>query len=502
MSSAVYTVSEWRPSDAQTFEEAKKALTGQLRSNDEGYLLPGAHHDGTVLHNVICALDPDTKPEQIHKLFNPAWGEGISVVRLQDIDVSRMLQTSESRKAALKALSGNIKNELVDSRISVGPQLAGEGNHDAEDDEWECGFDGEFAMAGLFSAMEDRAPAHQTRTARLGTTRGHPAHYLVVRAGAGRAAEEFHGKLVEQLTKGSSIEEALSTIAKDLKVEGGSDGLLKRLVSCGRRNRARLILKVANAFGIQAELMTSLDHGSHPNHATKQMAALDVDTVTNIFERSGVASGETGRNNYMAYFAGTTAPKSSQGVVICSNVAEGFILFRPPTNATEGASIRSLTTMTIQNTTYGSIPYTSEMLVRDNVLVKEIEELHIQQLKSRPVQHEAAQASELASVHPDAEWIDQHFIWHTPNSNRRRQASQREDADLSMIMSRFEPPSLWGTYAPHGYASWGHTMAIHELSTLRLRPELVLLAGSELAKLRGAARAVSSQLNIRSVSVQ
>jgi hypothetical protein len=367
------------PCDDVEAAKARKApkaiLTERLRPTDEGYLLPGTHHDGS-LRNVILALDPEAKAGQVYQLWNPAWAEGIAVVRLGDTSVTRLLATSDSRKEALASLRATIKNELVDSRVSVGPRLSAAGNHDHEDDDWECGFDGEHCSAGLYSAMEDRAPSQQGRTARLGTTRGHPAHYLVVRAGAGKAAEEFHGKLIERLGHGSSIEEALIGIAEEMKLEGGVEGLLKRLTAAGKRNRARIMLKIATALGIEAELMTSLDHGSNPSHGTRQMAALDVDTVTNVFERSGVASGESGRNNYIAYFGGTTAPKSSQGIAICSNVAEGFFLFRAPTNAIEGSSVRSSSTMAIQNNTYGSIPFTSELLVRDSSIMSELEQTY------------------------------------------------------------------------------------------------------------------------------
>lgn len=509
MTSAVYAISEWRPLRGEQYERVKQVLVDKLRSTDEAYLLPGAHLDDQALRNVILALDPDAAPEKTIQLLSSQWAHGVAIVRLGNVAVEMLMATPQRREISLRILSECVANELTNSKTSVGPQLRADGNHDLEEDEWECGFDSEQCCAGLYSAMEDRAPSKQGRVARLGTTRGHPAHYLVVRAGAGKAAEEFHGRLIDHLSRGSSLQASLENIASEIGAEGGVDGMLKRLTSAGRRNRARIMLKIGTALNISADMMTALDHGANVAQGTKQMAALDVDTVTNVFERSGVANGDAARSNYYAYYASTTAPKSSQGVVVCSNVAEGFVLFRPTVgtgnDATEASINRAGSTMRINNNTYGSIPFVSESLHSDSEIFKLVEDSYVNQIErcsSASCRKSAKKektpgpylptnlASTVASMHPDVEWIDQHFTWHTSSGAPRRRAATHDDQFLSEIVARIEPPSLWGTHAPLGYNNWGHTLAVHELSHLRLRPELVLMAGCEMSKMRGTARTI------------
>jgi len=512
MSSAVYAISDWRPLRQEQYERVKQLCVDKLRTSDEAYLLPGAHQDDQALRNVILAFDPDASPEKTIQLLSSQWAHGVAIVRLGNVAADLLLSTPQRRQISLKILSDCVVNELTSSKTCVGPQLKAEGNHDLAEDEWECGFDSEQCCAGLYSAMEDRAPSKQGRVARLGTTRGHPAHYLVVRAGAGKAAEEFHGRLIDHMSRGNSIQASLEGIASEIGAEGGVEGMLKRLTSAGRRNRARIMLKIGNALNISADMMTALDHGANMAHGTKQMAALDVDTVTNVFERSGVANGDSARAKYYAYYASTTAPKSSQGIVVCSNIAEGFVLFRPTVgtgnDATEASINRAGSTMRINNNTYGSIPFMSEALHADSEIFKLVEDSYVTQIEREGVascqvqkasEHPGTQskytpaniASSIRSVHPDADWIDQHFTWHTASSSVRRRAATNDNGTLSEIVARIEPPSLWGTHAPLGYNNWGHTMAIHELSHLRLRPELVLMAGCEMSKLRGTARTIS-----------
>jgi len=513
MSSAVYAISEWRPLREQQYESVKELLVNKLRSTDEAYLLPGAHHDESALRNVILALDPDSSPEKTIQLLSSQWAHGVAVVRLGNVAAEMLLSTPQRREVSLKILSDCVANELTSSSTAVGPQLKADGNHDLEEDDWQCGFDSEQCCAGLYSAMEDRAPSKQGRIARLGTTRGHPAHFLVVRAGAGKAAEEFHGRLIDHLSRGKSLHASLESIATEINAEGGVEGMLKRLTSAGRRNRARIMLQIGKALNISADMMTALDHGANAAHGTKQMAALDVDTVTNVFERNGVANGDAARGHYYAYYASTTAPKSSQGVVVCSNVAEGFVLFRPTigsgNDATEASINRAGSTMRINNNTYGSIPFMPEALHADAEVFKLIEESYLGQIerssgaacrktpkvsdsdKSNPSHYTPLNvASSIVSMHPDVEWIDHHFTWHTASGAPRRRAATVDNSLLTEIVARIEPPPLWGTHAPLGYNNWGHTMAIHELSHLRLRPEVVLLAGCEMSKMRGTARSI------------
>jgi len=530
MSSAVYAISDWRPLRQDQYERVKQLLIDKLRASDEAYLLPGAHQDDQALRNIILALDPDAPPEKTIQLLSPQWAHGVAIVRLGNAAAEALLSTSQRRQNSLKILSDCVANELTSSKTSVGPQLKAEGNHDLTEDDWECGFDSEQCCAGLYFAMEDRAPSKHGRVARLGTTRGHPAHYLVVRAGAGKAAEEFHGRLIDHMSRGKSLHASLDSIASELSSEGGVDGMLKRLTSAGRRNRARIMLKIGHALGISADMMTALDHGANAAHGTKQMAALDVDTVTNVLERNGVANGDSARANYYAYYASTTAPKSSQGVVVCSNIAEGFVLFRPTVgtgnDATEASINRAGSTMRINNNTYGSIPFTSEALHPDSEIFQLVENAYVSQIErdgpascqtkiekhgqvaglapsDLPLQRIPSNAaSGVRSLHTDADWIDQHFTWHTASSAVRRRAATNDNSTLTEIVARIEPPALWGTHAPLGYNNWGHTMAIHELSHLRLRPELVLMAGCEMSKLRGTARTIAGAFERETPTLQ
>ena len=61
----------------------------------------------------------------------------------------------------------------------------------------------------------------------------------------------------------------------------------------------------------------------------------------------------------------------------------------------------------------------------------------------------------------------------------------QRDADASS-KADVEPPQLWGTHAQLDEARWGHMLGLGHLSAVHLYPEVVSLAGAELAVMHRA----------------
>lgn len=295
-------------------EALHDALMDAMRPVDATTLLPGAHFDATTgtFHNII--VDLDACEERVpHKIFGADWGHGAALIRLDGDNANqiceKLVSSVEERRKILDRALKDIANEVSDPNVEVGPNLAcTELNRDLDEDVWQCGFDSPECSAGLYSTTEDTIPCGIG----VGGMRPRRAFYLVVRAGAGKAAQQFHAKFVAATNDGSSMQDVLSS----LKI---TDTDLARVVSAGKRNRARILLAFAKALGLDTEVDTTYDSAAAQD-CRDQHAMVHMDVVTNVL----VAPCD-GKMTWR-YHSGSIDPTRSTGIVMASTPTDGFVV--------------------------------------------------------------------------------------------------------------------------------------------------------------------------------
>lgn len=450
--------------------EVRDLLVKHLRVSDEAYLLPGCYisQSTSAPRNVVLRIPSAVTEKAVpYRLFSRDWAHGTSIVRLPDGAVDGFIHDPDARAAIFERLRNSISSELKNLSVAIGPSLRASSNIDLpEDADWVCGFDSDSCCAGVYAALEDRPPSGKLRPITPGTTRAHPAHYLVVKCGAGRAAEEFHSRLQDELRTGIGLTDALETISTEMTGSVDPQAVIKRLASVGRRNRSRVMVLLARALGIDATIDTMLDLAAGV-HSTHQTAILQTDTVTNILEV------EANDASHWLYFGGSVSPRHSQGIALCSNVADGFVLLEEVSGGVAQQRAETL----VRNQLFGSLPYGSEMLMTSEEAFATV-----------TADHTAADAAG-TQAHPDAKWVRRHFAWQTPLSH----SATRKQPEYDELVAEIEPPVLWGTHAPLALTSWARQLECHELSPLRLRPDLVLLAGGEPACVRSATKSILAE---------
>lgn len=432
-------------------EGVMRALAqSKLRQNDEVVLLPGAYHstESMAIKNVVVRLDGD-EPGIPSRLFSSWWCHGISAVRLPTEAAERVmgsLGTAEERKALISKLCAAIPNEVTDRDTIVGPSLTVD-EDDRDREEWTAGFDTKNCCLGLYTCEEER----QTDAAPPGTQRAHRKHYLVCKAGAGRAAQEFSRKMDQASRDGKSLNQALAP--------NGSPGeeMLRRVALAGRRNRARLILKAAQVLGIGDDIDSVLDHAGHVE-GTHKHAILNIDVHCNTL----VPTKGNARTDWI-YHSGCVPTTNAQGL-ICANTANlGFVMLHVPN---DDASTTS--SMLVTNEAYNSLPFSTPRRASTNEVLR----------------------MACANEHPDNSWIVQRFAW--KNVAERFANARAEEQAFSARVAKVEPPQLWGTHLPE---SWVQTSArelgVATYCATKLRPELVVLAGTEPEKMRALMRSVT-----------
>ncbi len=265
-----------------------------------------------------------------------------------------------------------------------------------------------------------------------GQNRVHRESYLVCRAGGGLASTTFHTRLLAACRKGKTLAAALES-----GVEPGPQGL-RRASMAGSRNRARILLKAAEAMGF-ARVPSISDQ---PSQGRLRGAVASIDVHTNTLRK-------VDDNNYQ-YCAGAVDCGVSQGVISCSNVADGFLLF---VSAQHGGRLN------IRNEASSCIPFATCRLLTNKALAERVVKA---MLESR---------SEQSHFHPDHEFITDRFSW-----------KNREFGEGS---GEVMPFSLVGSHAEERFSStFARELGLAHATQCRLRPELVLLAGVEPSKLR------------------
>ena len=410
----------------------RNALLRTLRPGDEVVLLPQAEQssDSASFKNAVFKLGAN-EAEIPASIFSSRWFDGVSAVRLDDRDVEPLLRDPARRKAALAKLAATINSETADSSVAVGPQLDGDSN-DRDKAEWVAGFDGQTCCVGLYCSEHSRAPD----VGMSGQNRVHRESYLVCRAGGGVAATTFHTRLLSAIRKGRSLTEALEG-----GTEPGPQGL-RRVSMAGSRNRARILLKAAEVLGF-ARVPSIADQ---PSNGRLRGAVPTLDVHVNSLRRI---------DDHFQYCTGLDCA-ISQGVISSSNVSDGFLLY---VSSQHGAKL------TVRNDATSCVPFSTPRLVTNKALAEKVVKAVLESRRTK------------TASHVDDEFISERFSW------RNRDFGAGSDEIL--------PFCLLGSHSEETFTStFARELGLAQATQCRLRPELVLLAGVDPAKLRGVVGAL------------
>ena len=407
----------------------RNSLLSSLRSEDEGLLLPQASQslENGVFKNCVFRVAGDS-PGVNPSIFSHDLFSGISVVQLCEVDAQRigtLLESVDESNDVLTRLAEEIKSEVADSALQVGPSLDGDDlERDAEGSEWDAGFDSPSACVGIFTAQNSKAPDVGQR----GCNRVFNQYFLVCKAGGGIASSTFHSRLLAALAKpGATLDSVLG--------EGGAVGAaaLRRLASAGMRNRHRIMFQAARILGLKGVQ----DVGDQASRNKHRGAVVDVDIVVNSLRRLDDAARSTWQ------VTNAVDCTLSKGLASMSNLTDGILLFLDA-NGDKKIHLKS-------NEAWGTVPFSTPRLIDERAMVAKLI------------------ASNFANT--DAAWIKRRFAWR----NREFTTSQPD------VM----PFCFFGSHDTETFAkSFGRELGLASLNAVRLRPELVATAGVASGKLR------------------
>lgn len=416
-------------------------LNKSLRSSDICVVLPQSSRSvesGNVKNCVIKlnGYDPGINPD----IFSPNWFGGVSVVKVPNDRAEMLLSTPTRRSQMLKALVDAIPSEMQETQLQVGPELTGD-EQDRDTQTWLPGFDGPGCCVGLYSAMHNKSP----ETHENGMSRVHRDHYLVCKAGAGLAGQTFHARLTSALRGGASLDDALSE-------EGNPGaGALRRVASAAKRNRSRTLLLAAEALGFYN--IDTLGDSASPITVPHRVAIPQIDVSYNTLLREDPEKHALGYT--WKYAAGACDAAASQGALVSSNVAEGFIAFF---NSSTGDRLM------LKNDAFSCLPFSTPRILSNRDAVFKAADAHKQA-------HGCSK-----NAHPDHEWVSARFAWRSKDFGNH--------IDI-------EPPCIWGSHSSECFLSeWARELGVSRASSVRLQPELVAISAVEPGKLRVAGKYV------------
>lgn len=416
----------------------RNSLLRHLTSLDEAVILPQASQsqDSAAFKNVCFRLsstqtiDPNLIPIA---LFN-----GLSIAKIssqEDVNViEKALEDSSSRTALIRRLAEAIPSEMSDDSTTVGCKLeCGEDERDLEPDKWTAGFDSPSAFVGVFSAENSRPP----EVGLVGQSRVFREFFLVCKAGGGLAASTFHSRLRAELNKGKTLEQSLC--------EDGVPGAaaLRRCASAGQRNRGRIMATAAEALGLN--LVSTVGDQIGRNKA--KVVVADVDVVVNSLRKLETTKTSTYQ------LACCTDLAISKGCAWLSSAADGLTLLLSSSGDTK---------VSVNNEMFNCLPFYTTRTTSSRELANSVLKAH--------------QGSN--NGHVDKHWIGKRFSW--------------KNAEVSgASASNLEPFCFYGSHSEEHFSStFSRELGISTLKPIKLRPELVCVAGIDTGKLRGIARAL------------
>ena len=416
----------------------KDSLVQSVRPEDEAVLLPSADLDSTSgkYENVVFRFDATSKNVPM-TAFSPAWGAGVSAIKVSGAWVDNIMADKDHRKVCLAKLRDAIVSETADPDLVVGPHIDGDEN-DRDLSEWTAGFDGPACFVGLYSAEHSCAPEACTR----GRDRCHSTNFLVVKAGAGQAACQFHSRFMNALKNGDSL-------SKIFEEDSGLGASLRRVTRAGSRNRSRILMLASETLG--APMIDSVPDQSSCGRYRSAVTAVDV--CVNVLRKVE----ERKESKLYQYSTGVDAAVS-QGLLSMSNLSDGVVLF-----LSENGDVRH----NLRNEAHASLPFSSPRIVTDRDLTSTV----VQEYKK------VAKTGDHANI--DHEFIHDRFSW----KNRHFSTS---DANI-------EPLALWGSHDKECFfAKFARELGVSHCQVVRLRPMCVCVAGVEGGKLRAALRSMKT----------
>lgn len=417
----------------------RASLQNGLRVYDECVALPQAHKsmESGAFKNVVLNLnasESDLNPD----IFSPNWFCGVSGIEISSKSAEAILKDPIKRKTCLATLASAIPTEMGVQDFSIGPELDGtEDDRDVND--WKAGFDSPGCCVGIYSASQSKS----VDPSRLGISRSHKIYFLICKAGGGLAAQTFHARLSSALKKGMNLDQCLA--------EGSSPGAqaLRRVSMAAQRNRGRILCMAADALGLY-EIDRLSDMGCCEGKAHR-VAVTNLNVVSNSLQKSG----ESCASVYQ-YYSGCVDSQMSQGIISCSNVGEGFLLFADKNGAHKAS---------VKNSACNAVPFSSVRYMSNKDAILQAAEALKKERERKPT---------LDSAHPDSTWIAERFAW--------------VGRDFGVNL---EPPALLGTYQTETFSTvWCRELGLSNCRAIRLEPEIVALPAVEPAKLRAAARHV------------
>lgn len=417
----------------------KDSLTRSLRLEDEARLLPSADIDPTSgkYENVVFRFEATLKDVPT-TAFSPAWGAGVSAIKVSGPWVDKILGCQKHRQACLARLREAIVSETADPNVVVGPHIDGDDN-DRDLSDWTAGFDGPACFVGLYSAEHSCSPDPTVR----GRDRCHATTFLVVKAGAGQAACQFHSRFMTALKQGHS----LANIFAEDSGTGGLSASLRRVTRAGSRNRSRILMTASEVLG--APMIESVPDQS--SCGRYRSAVTSVDVSVNVLRKVN----ERKDANMFQYNTGVDATVS-QGLLSMSNLTDGVVLF-----LSENGDVRH----NLRNEAHASLPFSSPRIVSDRDLTSTI----VKEYKT------VANQGDHANL--DHAFIRDRFSW--------------KNREFSSTDTDIEPLALWGSHDRESFfAKFARELGVSRCQVVRLRPMCVCVAGIEGGKLRAALRSM------------
>jgi len=417
----------------QVETKLRSTLLQSLRPVDEAILLPGACQsiESHAFKNIAFRL-AGNEDGLNSSIFPRDLFSGISIVKLETKDaakVEKVLNDKAARSAMLEKLRCAVKSEMSSTDLEIGPSLSSD-DCDRDEDEWQCGLDGASSFVGVFSAETSRSPD----PGRLGMSRVHRELFLVCRAGAGVSASTFHSRLLSSLK--ADLTASLDSLLESESTAPGSQAL-RRLSTASSRNRARIISDVSTALGLSVATI-----GDAAAKNKYRGAVVDIDVSVNTLRKLDDTA-----TSCWQLTCGVDA-SISKGLVTLSNPGEGVVVFLDKAGGCKTS---------LRNECWSSIPFTTKRLYSGKEMCEVVT---------------AAYKKSSTNSHIDAEWLKDRFAW----TNRKFGDSAEPEV---------EPFGLFGSHAPEAFVqTFARELGIAELQAVKMRPELVTIAGVDSGKLR------------------
>lgn len=407
----------------------KDELMERLRECDSAVVLPGHGKslESGILKGVALRLD-GSSPDPPVDLFSPSWFSGISALKVDSNIAEGLLNDAEARQRALEALRVGVQSELYNTDQDIGPKLQAQENG-KDTSEWIAGFDSPSCCLGLYASTTGRMSVPNLP----GTEREQRDYYILCKAGAGVAAQEFHAMLTDAVHSGESLNKALAA--------DGSPGLraLGRVQMASQRNRSRLLAQAAVALGFETSLMS---------RDPAEKGGSRVDTIAPSYQITTNSLTRESVTDTWKYCSGCVDTTEHTCIITASNVSDGMHLLTSPTNKH----------LNVRNLAWNTVPVLSLRLSSTQMSMERAYDMYVN-----------------GSAHPDIDWIRRHFSW----------SSKDAEFPDDLTSGDIPPPCFFGSHEMQKQTQvWRRELGLDDAQVRHMRPEIVCIAGAEPGKLR------------------